>query len=60
VAIAVHSDVMSNSGAGKYYWCLKHSRVESDANMCAAVDRLGPYGSAAEAERALDRVAERN
>ncbi len=51
---------MSSSGTGKYYWCLKHSRVESDANMCASVERLGPYGTAAEAERALERVDERN
>ena len=27
--------------------------------MCASKDRLGPYASAAEAERALDRVQER-
>jgi hypothetical protein len=51
---------MSSSGAGQYYWCLKHSRVETDANMCPGVERLGPYGTAAEAERALDLVAERN
>jgi hypothetical protein len=51
---------MSSSGAGRYYWCLSHQRVETDANLCPSVDRLGPYGSAAEAERALDRVRERN
>ncbi|MDT5036105.1 MAG: hypothetical protein QOE03_1290 [Micromonosporaceae bacterium] len=28
--------------------------------MCPAVDRLGPYNSAQEAEHALDRVRERN
>ena len=28
--------------------------------MCASKDRLGPYNSAAEAERALERVRERN
>lgn len=57
---AVHSDVMSSSGVGRYYWCLSHRRVETDADKCAAVDRLGPYSSPAEAERALDRVRERN
>jgi hypothetical protein len=58
---AVHSDVMSNSGAGGgYYWCLRHNRVETGDNMCAARDRLGPYPTAAEAERAMDKVAERN
>jgi hypothetical protein len=57
----VHSDDMSSSGSGdRYYWCLRHDRVETGANACAAVHRLGPYASAAEAERALDRVAERN
>ena len=60
VGFAVHSVVMSSSGAGQYYWCLKHSRVESDANLCPSVERLGPYGTEAEAARALDRVAERN
>jgi hypothetical protein len=59
-SFAVHSDVMSNSGAARYYWCLSHQRVETEANMCASKDRLGPYDSAAEAEQALDRVRERN
>lgn len=52
---------MSRSGSsGRYYWCLRHRRVETDANACAAVHRLGPYPSAQDAERALERVAERN
>jgi hypothetical protein len=59
-SFAVHSDVMSSSGARQYYWCLSHQRVETDDNLCSAVNRLGPYGSAAEAERALDKVRERN
>jgi hypothetical protein len=58
---AVHSYVMSRSGSDvRYYWCLRHNRVETDANACAAMHRLGPYATAAEAERALERVAERN
>ncbi len=57
----MQSNLMSGSGSGhRYYWCLRHNRVETEANMCAAVHRLGPYQSASEAERALDRVAERN
>ena len=60
VSFAVHSDVMSSSGAERYYWCLNHQRVETEANMCAAKHRLGPYETAADAERALDRVRERN
>jgi hypothetical protein len=52
---------MNGSGrGGRYYWCLRHNRVETDTNACAAVHRLGPYASTAEAERALERVAERN
>jgi hypothetical protein len=56
-----HSDVMSISGSGgRYYWCLRHRRVETDADKCAAKYLLGPYESAADAERALERVRERN
>jgi hypothetical protein len=51
---------MTSSGVERYYWCLSHNRVETEANACPAVDRLGPYGTAAEAQRALDRVRERN
>jgi hypothetical protein len=56
----VHSDVMSNSGGGPYYWCLRHNRVETDEDLCPAVRTMGPYQTAAEAEQALTRVAERN
>ena len=34
--------------------------VETDADACPAKYTLGPYGSAAEAERALEKVRERN
>ena len=57
---AVHSDVMSSSGSNRYYWCLSHHGVETGDKMCPAVDRLGPYSSAQEAEHALERVQERN
>jgi hypothetical protein len=60
VSFAVHSDVMSSSGAERYYWCLSHQRVESEDNMCPGRDRLGPYDSAAAAEQALAKVQERN
>jgi hypothetical protein len=43
----------------KYWFCLKHHTVEPQ-DGCAYQDRLGPYPSAAEAERALEKVAERN
>ena len=52
---------MSGSGdTARYYWCLRHHRVETADNMCPAAHRLGPYESATEAERALDRVQARN
>jgi hypothetical protein len=60
VRFAVHSDVMSSSGANRYYWCLSHHRVETEDDKCPAANRLGPYNSAEEAEHALDRVRERN
>lgn len=44
---------------GHYYYCLKHHRVEGEEG-CRAKDRLGPYETAAQAERALQTVAERN
>ena len=47
----VHSDDMSNSGGGQYYWCLRHDRVETDADVCPASKTMG---------QALKRVAERN
>ena len=51
---------MSSSGANRYYWCLSHHRVETAANACPGVNRLGPYDTASDAERALDKVRERN
>lgn len=40
---------------GQYFWCLKHSRVERE-DGCAAKDRIGPFASAAEAERGLETM----
>ncbi|MFF5071756.1 hypothetical protein ACFY2R_11285 [Micromonospora olivasterospora] len=52
---------MSDSGSGDhYYWCIRHHRVETDADVCAARYVLGPYASAADAGNALQRVRERN
>ncbi|HEX8632248.1 MAG TPA: hypothetical protein VF755_29165 [Catenuloplanes sp.] len=52
---------MSESGpGGTYFWCLRHRTVETEAQACAAQYRLGPYPSADDATRALDRVKERN
>lgn len=43
-----------------FYWCLRHSRVETGDDVCAARFRLGPFATAEEATHALERVAERN
>jgi hypothetical protein len=43
-----------------YWYCLKHHTVEGSDSSCKALDRLGPYASEAEAERALEKVRERN
>ena len=43
----------------EYWFCLKHHTVEGEEG-CRNADRLGPYGSAEAASRALDKVAERN
>ncbi len=42
-----------------YWFCLKHRVVEPDDEGCPNKDRLGPYDTAAEAGRALERAAER-
>jgi hypothetical protein len=45
----------------KYWFCVKHHRVEqTPGDVCAPIDRLGPYGTEAEAERALEKARERN
>lgn len=43
----------------KWYYCLKHHRVEP-WDGCKAADRLGPYESPETAARALELVRERN
>ena len=43
----------------EYWFCLTHHRVEG-ADGCKNADRLGPYDSAEEASRALEKVEERN
>jgi hypothetical protein len=42
-----------------YWYCLKHTRVETVDDACRATDRLGPYESRGEAERALQIAADR-
>lgn len=52
---------MTTSGQSSgHYWCTKHGRVETDADLCPARFTLGPYASPAEAETALSRIQARN
>jgi hypothetical protein len=44
----------------EYWFCLTHHAVEPRGQFCSKNDRLGPYPSYAEAERALEKVEERN
>ena len=46
---------MSDSDSGKFWFCVKHHRVESGEDICPPIDRLGPYATSEEAERALDQ-----
>lgn len=49
------SDDRSN---GQWWFCLKHQAVE-DTDACANSERLGPYPTREEAQRALATAAER-
>ncbi|MBZ5733684.1 hypothetical protein K8Z61_04175 [Nocardioides sp. TRM66260-LWL] len=52
---------MSEGGRPDEYWfCTKHHRVETVENLCPAKHRLGPYGTEAQAARALEIAQERN
>jgi hypothetical protein len=43
----------------RWWYCLRHHTVEPEAG-CPAKDRLGPYATKEEAERALETVRRRN
>ena len=51
---------MSDSEHGKYWFCVKHHRVESGPDICPPIDRLGPYKTEEEASRALETAQQRN
>lgn len=44
---------------GKYWFCMTHHTVEP-WDGCPIEERLGPYDTAEEASRALEKVQERN
>lgn len=57
----MHSGHMTEVGASeRYYWCLRHNRVETNGDACAGRYQLGPFDSAAAASHALERVRQRN
>lgn len=59
--LRVHSGHMSDSGeAPRFYWCLRHQRVESEDSKCPVRFLLGPYPTREAATAALDQVQERN
>jgi hypothetical protein len=43
----------------EFWYCLNHRTVEPREG-CRNADRLGPYPTAEDASRALEKVAERN
>lgn len=45
--------------AGEWYYCLRHGVVE-EGPECPAKDRMGPYPTAMQAERAMQLSEERN
>lgn len=46
------------AGMASWWYCLTHNRVE-DESGCAHTDRLGPYASREDAERALEKARQR-
>ena len=57
--VRTHHRKESTVADGPWFYCLKHHAVE-DRDGCAERHRLGPYDTRAEAEQALQKVAERN
>jgi hypothetical protein len=44
-----------------FWFCVKHHRVEqTPGDVCPPIDRLGPYDTEADAQRALEKAQERN
>lgn len=42
-----------------FWYCVKHKRVEQE-EICPSIDRLGPYDTREDAERALEIAERRN
>jgi hypothetical protein len=50
---------MMSDDDGKWFFCLKHKRVEHGPG-CPDRDRMGPYATEGEAANALERARGRN
>ncbi len=46
--------------AERWYYCLRHMRVEAEEAACPPAEALGPYDTYEEAARALQTAQERN
>jgi hypothetical protein len=55
---ATMKDMTSRELAGEYWYCLKHHRVEKFEDT-DSTNRIGPFKTHDEAERALQTIAER-
>jgi hypothetical protein len=53
------SEAVDPNGKEEWFYCLQHRRVEGRGE-CRVDQRLGPFPTKGEAERALDRVQRRN
>lgn len=54
--------ILAGYGEGmddEWYYCVEHNRVEPKFG-CRITNRLGPYSTRKEAEKALERVERRN
>jgi hypothetical protein len=65
IAVVVMARVYGRAAArrlpvmARYWYCVKHHAVEGPDGG-PPIDRLGPYETEAEAERALEKAQERN
>lgn len=49
----------TDSAAGRFYWCLTHSRVEGADERDDVDNALGPYATREDAQNWKERVEER-
>jgi GMP synthase PP-ATPase subunit len=60
MAVTSHErSVGTMADEGEYWYCIKHKAVET-RDGCPNRDRLGPYATRAEAERAIETAHEKS